>query len=370
MKKIFFLLALSLAMGTLLSAADVSVGGWFETHGRIRTLSGDAVTKAEEDARIIHGTNEFGIDINISGENFGGKVHLGGWAAEATGICSNSGINSGHIWAEMLPNLKIYAGVGFDGVITYAPSAASVYENNGLGLGLGKYNYEVNDNKYTYGGVSGLIAEYKLDTFSAALVVKNDFFDFDTKNDSHENLEPLEEAMKNMFNINVKYSLDTATLYGGFAQKTVIADGSDDESQPAIWLAISTNLMEGLLFDVKYEGIFASEAVNSPTLISTNLGYNLGSVNIKTTEEIVLTDGEMGWAVAGTITPTLPIAAGLDINALVSQAAGDDTDMLYKFGATVSKEFGNVSSSLGVDYELIEKDKSIVTLDAKMSMWF
>ncbi len=382
MKKITFLLALSLALGTFLSAADVSIGGYFETHGKIMTKSGDNVVETEEDTRIMHGSNEFGINININGDGFGGSVHMGAWSAEGMGISTKEhGITSGHIWAEMFPGFKVTAGLGLDGLVSYTPGAAVMYlgdafgddlgGSDAFGIGLGKYDYQAANGGYTGGGINGLVAEYNMGALTAALVIKNDATDAKAPwTDGYfATYETLEEAMKNMFNVNVKYSLDTATIFGGFSQKTVTADGVD-ESQPAIWFAVSTNLMEGLLLDVKYEGIFASDSNDSPMYISTNIGYNFGAINIKTTEEIGITDGEMAWAVAGNITPTLPVAVGLDINAGVKQAAGDDADLLYKFGATLSKGYGNVSASLGVDYELLSENESLITLDAKMSMWF
>ncbi|MBN2618707.1 MAG: hypothetical protein JXR64_10410 [Spirochaetales bacterium] len=363
MKKTALLLAFSLVLSTLVTAADVTVGGWFETHGKVRTMSGDAATDDEKDTRIMHGTNEFSVNVNVNGEGFGATAHLGGWSGEAMGIASVDGVNSGHIWAEMLPGLKVSAGIGIE-TLDYAPTAASTYWNDQFGLGIGKYNY-MGYGPYT-GGVTGLTAEYTMDALSAALVVKNDFTGGDW---SFTGLEKFEDATKNMFNVNVKYALDVATIYAGFSQKTVTDANGDDEAQPAIWVAASTSVVEGLILDLKYEGIFAADAVNSPTVISANLGYNLGMVNIKTTEEITLVDGDMGWAADATITPALPVALGLDIKAGFKQA-NPDADMLYKVGGVVSKGYGNVGASLGVDYELVAEDKTQLTVDAKMSIWF
>jgi len=354
MRKSIIALALAVLFTGFATAQEVSFGGWVETKGTLYR------TPAEGDAYTGLGINEAGVDIKISGENFGAQFGFGGWHE---GEWSKDAAGDPQVlprqmfvWSDLGTNglVKLYGGNQME-VIDYSPAPAigeigTDIGDNQFGLGMGKYNYQ-GDGTYT-SPKSGLIAEVSTNGLTAAITWSAPFVapwavgaDWAAPN----NGALVEDNNKEAFVINAKYAMEgVGTFFAGYAPKT------DDGG---LWAAASINAVPGVMADLKFEMAMPKADADKKTVIAANLGYNIeGIANIKTETTYKLQDSSVGndLAFALQASPVVPVV-GLDLAGEVKSNSKAD-DMAYGLSAKVSKGVGNVGNSLQFAYNSTTAD--------------
>ncbi|MBN2617036.1 MAG: hypothetical protein JXR64_01850 [Spirochaetales bacterium] len=347
MKKITTLLLLSLIMTSFISAVDVSMPGWFESKGELFKTVGD------NDATTKFGSNDFSMSVKVNGESFGGEMGVGGWySGEFVPSSSDFKVKQSYLWTDFNTKglIKLFAGNDME-IISYSPAIIEgELFNDAFGLGLGRYDYQAMGNGYT-GSKDGLIAEASYMNFTTAVV-----YTLGSGSDI-----VLEDNIKNAFNFNAKYNLDSmAIFYAGYTPR---------EDDGSFWVATSITAVPNLLADVKFESILKKDA--NVKWISANLGYDVtGIVKVASETTYKMTDDQNDFFLGIKATPTIPVI-GLDIEASVS---GSDSTDIVNIGAAgvIKKSFENLSTALAVTYNTTTDDnaEAIFSTSYKVNMWF
>lgn len=392
MKKIALLLTLALALSSVLTAADVSVGGWFSTMGYVTTNTGDVAKLTGLDTtRLQSGAHEFEVTFNVSGENFGGGASLGNWSgrdgAWSNGWKAAPTWNNAYIYGDFVPGtFRVYGGLMMKPVM-YTPWAAiegDYFGGDAFGLGYGAYNYAAQGNRYTGGGITGLLAVFTAENFEGSIAFKNEagknpntkaLFDdagnaiVDANGDAVSINTPwegattaleLSDALENAFIFQAKYTIpETATIFAGVAPQ---------KDAPGVWFAVSTMMVPNLLADLKLEMEMNSVEANKQTMIAANLGYDLGAVNVKSEINYRIKKDANQFVGNFQISPVVPV---ITLDALAGFTSTENVDELgYAMGLKLGKSFGQVGTSLLVEYVHLAKDLNLVQASYKMTMWF
>lgn len=405
MKKIALLLAFALAFATVVTAADVSVGGWLDSRGGVITRGGDD-NKDNDDPKLYVGSQEFEVAAAVTGDNFGARIGLIHWSGDngqwsgyktdevvvdidgngdpifgditnpGSGVASAPFIHNSYIYVDMLPSMvRLYAGVqmfAFGNYTSYA--VVDGYASNGpiahwsdpdaFGFGLGAYNYASNP------GISkkptGLALEITPIAGLSLLAILDVESQIANANEGKDAFL-LEDVVENNLHFNVKYAHDLVTVYAGTHLK---------KDNNASYVEASIKALDGLTSDIKFEYIDAKESDDVKTAISANLGYDLGAVAIASEINQYFQGGDASetratsqTVIGLSVAPVVPVV-NLKLKGLVSFDDRDDSDVTYTIGTVVSKPFGQANTNLGIRYDLFSEDNNAFTVDWKLTCWF
>lgn len=384
MKKIALLIVVALLTTTLLTAADVSVGGWIDSRGGIITRGGDD-NKGNDETKLYVGSQEFEVAAAVTGDNFGGRIGLIHWSGangqwEDKGIAAAPFIHNSYVYVDMLPSIvRLYAGVQmfpFGNYTSYA--AVDGYGSGGpiahwsdadaFGFGLGAYNYASNP------GISKKPTGLALQLTPVEGLTVLSILDVEITDNTADGLANagkdgilLEDVLKNGLHFNAKYAADMFTIYTGAHLK---------EDNNATYVEASIRAVENLQSDIKFEHIAAEESDDAKMAISANLGYDLGSVKISSEINQYMQGGDASatratsnTVIGVAVAPKLDVV-NLALKGLVSMDDRDDSEMAYTIGTKVSKSFGQASTNLDIYYNVFSEDNNAFNIDWKLTCWF
>lgn len=390
MKKIALFLTFALALSSVLTAADVSVGGWLETRGLVNVESGDGLSDDAKKPTLGTGPTTLDVTINVNGEGFGATATMETWLAGGQGFGDEIWIplnddktapanvdslgfpkaqtiapkfDMTWIWADFAGGMvTTYAGINA-GFLTYAPAPLleggprrnvgwdDGFFSDQLGMGSGHYNYQGGG---ATGKVTGFAVEVKpVAEFAAALAVN---IPENGKGGKLENSNAI---------INAKYLTDAFDIYAGFS-------GKDDS---VIWVAASVKTVPFLTADLKFESVLGDTDATKVSVISANLGYDLEMVSIKTKTSYQIKKDANNLDLGVSIAPMVPV---VDLSAVFRlqteekpvEAWGQQKNY-YSVGLNIGKSIGNVTNTLSVVYATHAwNENTSITAGYAANIWF
>lgn len=362
MKKIVSILMVILVAATL--SAEVKMGGWIESHGTMYSKSGDA------DAVVGFGKNLFALNAEFNNGSYGGYIDTSAFAfgdidsytEESLGEFVN--IGQAYAWHDFGTTglFTIYGGNGIE-VLDYSPDTVfGILNDDGMGWGFGKYNYERNDalNTNTF-AVDGLVVEAMVGPVTLGLT-------YAVPGADSENYGAMtatfEDTIDECYSINAKYFLPGfGKVFAGYAPASVAVETFDMTTftnvttyEDSFWVAASIKAVPGLLADVKFEQVMTETASSNLTL---NLGYKFnGLVDTKSETNVGFSGSEFESVKAlAVLTPLMVPVVGLDIEAGFANHQTMDWTTFEMVDTTgigvglkVSKGVGVATTSLSIKY--------------------
>ncbi len=392
MKKIASLLVVATLLVSGLTAQEISWGGWLESKGTLSIKNGEELSDEDKKPKATLGATTAEYVLSVNGDNFGASVTLGTWLEPGKDTFAAPTFQNTYIWSNLgVDMIKLYAGLDMK-VLDYSPAPAvggGLYFNDAFGKGLGAYNH-MGDGNYTK-SVSGIITEVNVAGFSGALALRGP-----SAADAI-----YEDHIADSIIINTKYDAGIVKAYAGLSLKNKkfleaarksAADGwgAADYAEylswggspvlggHGLWIAASTNIMEGLMADVKYETNIAEEAKEMVHNIALNLGYTLGLGRIATETNLAFMDNggssdaqSMTYSVGAKIVPFNVPVVSPSIDILIGGNNGKEAPVDYAFALNVAKEVGNVNNELRIGYSSNSGKKPVGDLKFQyaVSMW-
>ncbi len=371
MKKIAITI-IAIMISSTLSAADIIWSGWIETLGTVTAQNHESYTGDKADKKkpkLELGATTADITVGVYGSDFSGTSTIEVYAENYAGILNEAGdevapkpvLTNTYIWSDFLDGMiRLYGGYAMQ-AIDYSPLPAVegdfFFGGSAFGNGYGAYDYHCG---WTYTKpLTGVIAEIKIAELSFASVfeVGDEIF--------------LEDIAENDIILNAKYNLGALTAYAGF-------DFNKDDN--ALWVAASTELLDGLLgTDLKYETNFVPEAKEQVHTISLNLIGNLDMMKVATETNIGLYNNEdnsdaksMDYIVSAQIIPFITPIVTMAGNISVLGNNAKDSNLVYNLGADLTKNIGNVANTLQFKVNSNTSDEPVTTLAVgyAINMWF
>ncbi len=359
MKKITLLLFTIMATTTMF-AADVTWEGWIETVGTGDVQVGDDAFDSKKDAILELDDTTIDLTFSLRGEQWGGTSTIEVWADNYSALLDDEDgvapapilINT-YAWTKYLDGMiTLYGGINM-WPINYTPSPGVegnfFFDGYAYGRGSGAYDYHVADGSAT-GGVTGIIGEFNFDALTFAVVVENG------------STTKVEDLADNSIILNAKYETDILTGYAGYAF---------EEDNNGLWIAVSTNLAQGLMADIKYETNFTPS--DQEHLVSLNLGYDFSKMNVASETNITLSGDDVSYIIGAQVVPYWTPVFVTSLNSKISGNNADDSKISYLLGFDITKEIGNVANIFSVKAGgLMDPDIGILTITYAytINMWF